>query len=119
MSDPQAIYAGLFSGKAEERKNSLGIEICRYLRKFILENTETVVDVAAGYCDFINNTGEGKRKFAFDLNPDVQEYAGTGVTAVVAVLYEQLSRVYFRVYFKEKDGVPVEGSEQNVESGLM
>lgn len=44
---------------------------------------QTIVDVAAGYCDFINHMDGNCSKYAFDINPDVQKYAGKGVTAII------------------------------------
>ncbi|MBP5158620.1 MAG: class I SAM-dependent methyltransferase [Treponema sp.] len=92
MSDLQELYANRFSEEAEARKNRLWVEICRYLRKFIPADAGTVVDVAAGYCDFINNIGIGKKKFALDLNPDVQKHAVPGVEVLVGDVEESMGR---------------------------
>ena len=84
------MYANRFSEQAEARKNKIWVEICRYLRRLIPQDAGTVVDVAAGYCDFINNIGLGTERFALDLNPDVQKYAGPGVTAIVGDVEESI-----------------------------
>ncbi len=83
MSDLQSLYANRFSEFAEERKNKIWIEICNYLRKFIQKDSDIIVDVAAGYCDFINNIGIGSQKFAMDLNPDVAKYAAKDVMPII------------------------------------
>ncbi len=41
-----------------------------------------VLDLGAGYCEFINNASAG-RKYAMDLNPDVQKWAAQGVTVLL------------------------------------
>jgi SAM-dependent methyltransferase len=44
---------------------------------------DTVVDLGAGFCEFIN-TARARRRIAVDLNPDIRAYAGTGVEVQVA-----------------------------------
>lgn len=48
----------------------------RYVRP-----TDVVVDIGAGYCEFINNIRAG-RKIAVDLNPRVREFAHQGVQVI-------------------------------------
>lgn len=43
----------------------------------------TVVEVAAGYCEFINSIS-ARRRVAVDLNPDVEHHAAEGVEHVVS-----------------------------------
>lgn len=38
-----------------KKKNLIWVEICRYLKKRLNGTYATVVDVGAGYIDFINN----------------------------------------------------------------
>lgn len=52
-------------------------EIARYVLKDA-PHARTVVELGAGYCDFINNVPAPAR-FAFDLNPDMARFAGPGV----------------------------------------
>ena len=42
-----------------------------------------MVDVAAGYCEFINHFRYGKKKYAIDANPDVAKYARGRVKPIV------------------------------------
>lgn len=61
-------------------------EICTYLEHFAKGGGKTkniVVDVAAGYCDFINQFNCGKEKYAIDMNPDIKKYAAKNVKAIV------------------------------------
>lgn len=94
MSELQTLYANRFSEKAEFKKNKIWVEICRYLRKFIRKDSEVIVDVAAGYCDFINNIGVGSKKYALDLNPDVEKYAASDVTAIVGDVEESIRKEF-------------------------
>ena len=94
MADLQALYANRFSQSDETRKNRIWVEISRYLRKFIQKDAGIVVDVAAGYCDFINNINVGTHKFALDLNPDVREFAASDVTAIVGDVEESMRNAF-------------------------
>jgi len=52
-------------------------EIARYVRRDA-PNAQTVLELGAGYCDFIN-TFPASRKLAFDLNAEMAAYADPGV----------------------------------------
>jgi ubiquinone/menaquinone biosynthesis C-methylase UbiE len=52
-------------------------EIVRFLDPF-LKGKQTVLDVGAGYCDFINNVTAEKR-VAIDMSPDFFQYASDGI----------------------------------------
>lgn len=60
--------------KRERKKTTFG-GVCKYLEKFLPEDVEVIVDVAAGYCEFINNIQCGCKKIAIDINPDIKKYA--------------------------------------------
>lgn len=51
--------------------------ICEYLQQFIAPS-DTVVDVGAGYCDFINQIEAGVR-YAVDVNADAARWCAPGV----------------------------------------
>ncbi len=55
-------------------------EIVRYLGSF-LPKDGTVLDMGAGYCDFINNAS-AKNKIALDYSPDFKQYANDGVKTI-------------------------------------
>ena len=55
-------------------------EIVRFLAKFIPQQA-TVLDIGAGYCDFINNITVTNR-IALDYSPDFMEYATKGVKTI-------------------------------------
>lgn len=55
-------------------------EIVRFLEKYIPKDG-TVLDIGAGYCDFINNV-DAKNRMALDYSPDLNKYAGAGVVQI-------------------------------------
>lgn len=55
-------------------------EIVSYLNKFIPKDG-VVLDIGAGYCDFINNV-VSKKRIALDYSPDFKQYADKGVQTV-------------------------------------
>ncbi len=86
MEDLQRLYNNRFDSKEINRKNQLWKAICSYFEKYLPEDIQeggAIVDVAAGYCDFINNIQCKCRKFAIDANPDVQVYANRNIKVIV------------------------------------
>ena len=57
-------------------------EIVRFEASFI-PATGTVLDVGAGYCDFINNV-TATRRIAADISPELSKYAAPGVEQLSA-----------------------------------
>lgn len=55
-------------------------EIVRYLKPYI-KNTYSVLDMGAGYCDFINNIN-CYQKTAIDISPEISKYANKDVFIV-------------------------------------
>lgn len=55
-------------------------EIVKFLNPY-LKDTHTVLDLGAGYCDFINNVGASK-KIAVDISPELSRYAHPDVVLV-------------------------------------
>lgn len=58
------------------------IEIVRYLMPFIPEDS-VVLDLGAGYCDFINNI-KAKKKYALDISKNLPRFAASDVIAMVS-----------------------------------
>ena len=56
--------------------------ICEYLQPQVAPDS-VVLDVGAGYCDFINHIHAG-RKYALDRNPELSEYCAPGVKFLCA-----------------------------------
>lgn len=76
-----AIYRERFDEHALKQKNKVWKVICEnFLQQFIAP-ADSVLDMGAGTCEFINNIRCGK-KYAVDINPDTSAYAGEGVTVI-------------------------------------
>lgn len=76
--DLAELYRVRFSQEQLPRKREIWGVICRnWLQRFVPRDA-TVVDVACGYGEFINNI-EAKRKIAIDLNPDAPGFLNDGI----------------------------------------
>lgn len=83
MADPlldglEGIYAHRFSPAERAAKSRLWRVLCDdFLGRYVPDNA-TVLDLGAGYCDFVNNV-HATRKIAVDLNPETARAANPGV----------------------------------------
>jgi len=76
------LYARRFGPKERAQKNALWKVLCQsFLQRYVSES-DVVVDLGAGYCEFINNIRCG-RKIAVDLNEETRQYAGRDVTVLL------------------------------------
>lgn len=80
--DLQQLYANRF-GTEEAQRTDLWEVLCHDFFQKWVPTDATVLDVAAGHCEFINNIQAG-RKLAVDLNPDVKIRAAQDVTAYIS-----------------------------------
>jgi SAM-dependent methyltransferase len=72
------LYRIRFAEEELPRKNAIWKVICSdFLQRFI-DPSETVVDVACGYGEFLNNI-HAATKIAVDLNPDARAYLDPGI----------------------------------------
>jgi hypothetical protein len=62
--------------------------ICEYLQRFVPPSS-AVIDVGAGYCDFINQI-QAKTKYAVDTNPDVARWIAPDVHFIQATSIESI-----------------------------
>ncbi len=75
------LYANRFDKKTWEKRNNLWRILCEEFFNRYVKPSDDVLDLAAGYCDFINNIAAPKdstprgRRIAVDLNPDVKAHA--------------------------------------------
>jgi SAM-dependent methyltransferase len=77
-SELDRLYAARFHHDERESKSPLWRVICRdFFTRYVPEDG-CVVDLGAGYCEFINNIS-ARRRIAVDLNPDTKQFAATGV----------------------------------------
>lgn len=75
------LYSARFAPEDKERKARIWRVLCRHFFQRYVEQTDTVLDIGAGHCEFINHI-EAKRRIAFDLNPEVSVHAAAGVEVV-------------------------------------
>jgi SAM-dependent methyltransferase len=73
----KALYTNRFERESEQREDIWQVLCEHFFQSWIAEDA-TVLDLAAGHCEFINNIKAG-RKIAVDLNPDVKLRAAMGV----------------------------------------
>lgn len=77
----QQLYRHRFDPADLPAKARIWQVLCdRFFAKYV-RPTDTVVDVGAGYCEFINHV-RARRRIAVDLNPDVRNFAATGVEVI-------------------------------------
>jgi ubiquinone/menaquinone biosynthesis C-methylase UbiE len=65
------------------QKHAIWKVLCEDFFQRCVLATDTVVDIGAGYCEFINNIRAAK-KIAVDLNPDVHRFAAADVQVINA-----------------------------------
>lgn len=77
----ETLYKQRFPEQELARKHAIWKVLCRNFFSRYIKPTDTVVDIGAGYCEFINNIPAGQR-IAVDLNPEVARFAGPDVRVV-------------------------------------
>ena len=83
------LYANRFPAADRANKARLWRTLCTVFFSRYVSAGDAVLDVGAGYCDFINNV-TARRRIAVDINPDTRRHAGTGVE----VLALDLARIH-------------------------
>lgn len=78
----RTLYAHRFSGESAARDDIWQVLCADFFQRWV-PPTATVLDLAAGHCEFINNIS-ALRRIAVDLNPDVAVRAAPGVETHVA-----------------------------------
>lgn len=74
-------YVNRFSPEERKRKNEMWKILCSlYIQKYVGKR-DVVIDLGAGYCEFINNIRCGK-KIAVDVNPDARKSANKDVLVI-------------------------------------
>lgn len=76
----QAVYKRRFAG-LEQRRADVWRTLVRYYFPRWINPADTVLDVGAGYCEFINSIAAA-HKFALDSNPATAERAAADVTVL-------------------------------------
>jgi ubiquinone/menaquinone biosynthesis C-methylase UbiE len=73
------LYQGRFSKKEIKSKSRIWEVLCKDFFQVYVSPNDTVLDLGAGYCDFINNI-QCREKLAVDLNDDTPSLAHSNVT---------------------------------------
>jgi len=85
MDDPvgfEAIYKRRFSPDLTFRRQMWQILCQDFFQRYVPVHS-TVLEVGAGYCEFINNI-KADHKVAVDINPDTRRFASPDVKTIIA-----------------------------------
>lgn len=77
----EKLYIQRFPKAELEQKQAIWETLCKHFFQRFISPSATVVDIGAGYCEFINNI-QAKHKIAVDLNPDVRRFALPSVQVI-------------------------------------
>ncbi len=80
--DVQSIYERRFADSLAFRRQMWEV-LCREFFQRHVDQAGTVVEIGAGYCEFINHI-RARRKIAVDLNPDTQRHAAADVEVILS-----------------------------------
>lgn len=100
--DLKKLYSTRFEGETVLiKKNKVWETLCKSFLQAYIPTDSRVLDVAAGYCEFINNIN-ALEKYAVDLNPDIFEFTNESVIAVNENILDEKSTLptnYFDIVF--------------------
>lgn len=74
----QELYDNRFNNSEKQNKNALWKVLCGLFFQQYIPADSSVVDIGAGFCEFINNIS-CKEKYAIDLNEETFAYAHSNV----------------------------------------
>lgn len=79
MSDLSALYDLRFTQTGTSKRQAVWRQLCKHFFDRMVPADATILDVACGYGEFINNI-RARRKYAIDLNPDSPIYLNNDIT---------------------------------------
>lgn len=83
LDNVDSLYNIRFSEKEKRERNELWKVLCKeFIQKYI-KKSNTVLDLAAGYCNFINNIS-CQKKYALDINSEIKKYADKNVKTIIS-----------------------------------
>lgn len=91
------LYRHRFPAEILDQRAAVWKVLCRSWFSRYIPRGARVLEVAAGYCEFINNI-EAAERVAVDLNPETRNHAAPGVT-VHEIAAERLAEVAPRSHF--------------------
>ena len=77
----EAIYRRRFKGDEEFRQEMWKVLCSNFFQKYVQLNS-TVLEIAAGSCEFINNI-KAQRKIAVDINTDIYSHSNPDIEVIV------------------------------------
>lgn len=83
MNELSEIYKQRFSSTGLARREAVWRVLCKHFFQGIVPESATVLDMACGYGEFINNISAG-RKYAIDLNPDAKSHLNADVNFMLS-----------------------------------
>lgn len=75
------LYRLRFNKEIQSRYQIWKILCTDFFQKYV-KTTDTIYDIGAGYCEFINNI-KAKNKVAIDINPETKKYANKNVKVII------------------------------------
>ncbi|MFC1625825.1 class I SAM-dependent methyltransferase [Patescibacteria group bacterium] len=78
MKTVKDYYKTRFNPVERKRKDKIWHSLCRYAFQKYISYGDVVLDIGAGYCEFINHI-KCRRKIAIDINPETKKYANKNV----------------------------------------
>ena len=83
MNEVPTLYRDRFG--SDQQKSRIGVwkVLCRHFFQRYIRESDAVLDLGAGYCEFINNI-RCKAKYAVDINEDTRLYAEKDITVYIA-----------------------------------
>ncbi len=99
-------YRRRFPKEEMKSRTRLWQTLCSSFFQKYVRQTDTVMDIGAGYCEYINAI-HCKKKYAVDINPDTKKFARSDVTVVsvnamkIPVRYNGKMNVIFMSNFLE------------------
>lgn len=80
-SELEQLYDQRFPEAELAQKRAIWEVLCKHFFQRYVAPSSTVVDIGAGYCEFINNI-QAANRIAVDLNPDVKRFAAADVRVI-------------------------------------
>ncbi len=78
-----SLYQNRFKENMADKNRIWKILCLDFFQKYIDSENDTVLDLAAGYGDFLNNI-KAKKKIAVDLNEDIKKYVAEGTEVIIS-----------------------------------
>lgn len=92
--------------KELKKRNEIWKILCKDFFQKYIKATDTVCDLGAGYCEFINNI-KAKKRIAIDINTETKKYADKNVNVIITTstklpenLYNQVDIVFASNFFE-------------------